>query len=86
MPAWNTKTQDFLNRFGDHILYRVKGGPQRKFPFGIKTLQGGTMNFNRKKKNGCKLASSGQIKRSVNERQKDVIGVTYAKAFPPIKL
>lgn len=46
----------------------------------------GRVVFTRKKKNGCALSSSREIRQSINKTVK--IGTVYgcAKAFPPIKI
>lgn len=50
------------------------------------TLQQGVTQFSRKKKNGSKLWSGGQIARSIDKTTAKLGRTTVAVAFPPIKL
>lgn len=53
---------------------------------GIILNQEGSFSFGRKRKNGCKLASSNQIKESIAKTDRKIKYVSHSRLFPPIPL
>lgn len=94
MPRWNTPVRDWST---NKIVGRKVTKAQRKFLLeseglqvalrpGIRTLQEGVMEFTRKKKNGCRLASNAMVKHGGKTTQRKHKISCCSEVFKPIPL